>query len=113
MFQPLSLLAIAAGAVLGAWSRWWLALWLNTHASGWPWGTVAANLVGGYLIGLLLGLVSLHPEWPAWVRLATVTGFLGALTTFSTFSAETVAMLETGACARPATWRSAWRGRWR
>jgi CrcB protein len=69
---------------------------LRWNAAGWPWGTLAANLVGGYLIGLALGAVAAHPEWPAWVRLAAVTGFLGGLTTFSTFSAETWAYLERG-----------------
>lgn len=102
MLNPLAFLAVGAGAVLGAWSRWLLALWLNAHVSGWPWGTLLANLAGAYLIGLVLGMVSLHPEWPAWIRLAVVTGFLGALTTFSTFSAETVAMLESGDYARAA-----------
>ncbi len=84
------------GAALGAWVRWLLAVWLNGFAT-WPWGTLAANLMGGYLIGLLLGLIAAHPEWPTWVRLAAVTGFLGGLTTFSTFSAETVAMIERSA----------------
>ena len=102
MLNPLAFLAVAAGAVLGAWSRWLLAIWLNVHAGGWPWGTLLANLAGAYAIGLVLGLVSLHPEWPAWIRLAVVTGFIGALITFSTFSAETVAMLESGAYLRAA-----------
>lgn len=96
MNGALGFVAVGAGAVLGAWSRWLLALWLNGKADAWPHGTLVANLAGGYLVGLILGLVSLHPEWPAWVRLASVTGFLGALTTFSTFSAEVVSMLEKG-----------------
>jgi len=89
-------LAVGLGAAAGAWLRWLLALWLNGPTT-WPWGTFAANLVGGYLIGLLLGVIAAHPDWPMWIRLATVTGFLGGLTTFSTFSAETVAMIERGA----------------
>ena len=92
---PLNFLAVGLGAALGAWARWLAGLWLNIES--WPWGTLAVNLVGGYLIGLLLALVTAHPEWPAWVRLGAITGFLGGLTTFSTFSAETVAMLERGA----------------
>lgn len=92
---PLNFLVVGAGAAAGAWLRWLLGLRLN--AAGWPWGTLAANLAGGYLIGLVLALIAAHPEWPAWVRLAAVTGFLGGLTTFSTFSAETVGMLERGA----------------
>lgn len=93
---PASFLAIAAGAVLGAWLRWGLALWLNAHADRLPWGTLAANLGGGYLIGIAIALVAAHPEWPDWIRLMVITGFLGALTTFSTFSAETVGLIEAG-----------------
>lgn len=107
MLNPAAFLAVAAGAVLGAWGRWLLSLWLNAHAGAWPWGTLAANLAGAYLVGLVLGAVSLHPEWPAWFRLAAVTGFLGALTTFSTFSAETVAMIEGGAYLRAAGYAAA------
>ncbi|EHK66930.1 fluoride efflux transporter CrcB [Achromobacter arsenitoxydans] len=92
---PLNFLAVGVGAVLGAWTRWLVSLWLN--AASWPWGTLAVNLAGGYFVGLALALVSGHPEWPAWVRLGVITGFMGGLTTFSTFSAETVAMLERGA----------------
>ena len=97
MLTAVNFLAVGAGATLGAWLRWMLGLRLN--AAGWPWGTLAANLGGGYLIGLILGLIAAHPEWPAWIRLAAVTGFLGGLTTFSTFSAETVDMIERGAYA--------------
>lgn len=92
---PLNFLAVGVGAVLGAWARWLAGLWLN--AGSWPWGTLAVNLAGGYLVGVVLALVAGHPEWPAWVRLGAITGFMGGLTTFSTFSAETVAMLERGA----------------
>lgn len=94
---PAHFLAIGAGAALGAWLRWLLGLRLNV--AGWPWGTLAANLVGGYLIGIMVAVIAAHPEWPAWVRLAAVTGFLGGLTTFSTFSAETLDMLQRGAYA--------------
>ena len=93
---PAGFLAIAAGAVLGAWLRWGLALWLNTQADRLPWGTLAANLGGGYLVGIALGLIAAHPEWPDWIRLMAITGFLGALTTFSTFSAETVGLIAAG-----------------
>jgi len=91
--------AVGLGAALGAIGRWLLGLWLNHPGVPWSWGTLAANLVGGYLIGLLLGLLSLYPEVPHWLRLALITGFLGGLTTFSTFSAETVGLLERGAFA--------------
>ncbi len=94
---PLNFLAVGLGAILGAWTRWLVSLWLNVES--WPWGTFVVNLAGGYMVGLVLALVAAHPEWPAWVRLGAITGFMGGLTTFSTFSAETVAMLERGAYA--------------
>jgi CrcB protein len=95
----LSVIAICVGACLGALARWQLGLWLNpptSEAGIFPWGTLAANLVGGYLIGLCMGifqnLPQIDPEW----RLLCITGFLGALTTFSTFSIEVVGMLQQG-----------------
>ena len=96
VLTPLHFVAIAVGATLGAWLRWLLSLWLNRHADALPWGTFSANMIGGYLIGLVIGVVAAHPEWPPFWRLLLVTGFLGGLTTFSTFSAETVAFLEEG-----------------
>jgi CrcB protein len=59
-----------------------------------PWGTFAANMLGGYLVGLVLGVIASHPEWPQFWRLLLVTGFLGGLTTFSTFSAEVIGFVE-------------------
>ncbi len=88
--------AVSAGASLGAVLRWLLAMRLNPLLPAVPLGTLAANLVGGYGIGLALGWLALHPEWPPQVRLFIVTGLLGGLTTFSTFSAEVVAHLEQG-----------------
>jgi fluoride exporter len=88
-----SLLAIGSGAAIGAWLRWGLGLWLNPHHATLPLGTLVANLVGGYGVGLALGWFAqapgLSPEW----RLFVMTGLLGGLTTFSSFSAETVQML--------------------
>ena len=93
---PLSLLSIAIGATLGAWLRWGLSLWLNARLEPLPLGTLAANLGGGFLIGIAVGvfqdLPGLAPEW----RLLAVTGFLGGLTTFSTFSAESMLLLQRG-----------------
>jgi CrcB protein len=91
----LGFLAIVFGASLGALARWRLGLWLNSGAIGSvPWGTFAANMVGGYLVGVCVAVFQAMPELdPAW-RLALVTGFLGALTTFSSFSAEVVTMLQ-------------------
>lgn len=89
----LAVFAVCAGACLGALSRWSLALWLNAQGPM-PLGTLAANLIGGYLVGLSIGWIDATPGLsPLW-RLALVTGFLGALTTFSSFSAEVVLMLQ-------------------
>jgi fluoride exporter len=88
-------LAVALGAVLGAWLRYGLALWLNPRSTVLPLGTLTANLVGGYLVGIAIAFVMAHPSLPPFWRLLVITGFLGGLTTFSTFSAESVALLET------------------
>ena len=88
----LSVLAICIGASIGALARWGLGLWLNPGAVI-PFGTLAANLIGGYLVGVCVAVFQALPNLdPVW-RLALVTGFLGALTTFSSFSAEVVGML--------------------
>ncbi len=97
MLTLTNFLVIGFGAAVGAITRWMLGLWLNHSHVVLPWGTLAANLAGGYLVGLLLGLLSMYPEAPAWLRLMLITGFLGGLTTFSTFSGETVGLLERGA----------------
>ena len=91
-----SLIIIAVGASLGAWLRWLLGMKLNALFPTIPPGTVVANMVGGYIIGLAIAFLAasptLSPEW----RLLIVTGFCGGLTTFSTFSAETVALIQEG-----------------
>ena len=88
----LAIAAICIGASVGALGRWGLGLWLNPGAVI-PWGTLAANLIGGYLIGVCIAVFESLPQLdPNW-RLLLVTGFLGALTTFSSFSAEVVTML--------------------
>jgi len=98
---PVALLCI--GASLGALARWGLALWLNPGTHWLPLGTLVANLVGGWLIGVLVAVFQAHPEIdPVW-RLALVTGFLGALTTFSTFSMETVQLMQDGRGAHALT----------
>jgi fluoride exporter len=91
-----SVAAIGVGAALGAVLRWLLALRLNALLPTLPLGTLAANLVGGYGIGLALGWLAQHPELPPQARLFVVTGLLGGLTTFSTFSAEVVLQLQAG-----------------
>jgi CrcB protein len=94
-----SVLAISLGAALGAVLRWALGLSLNTLFPTVPPGTLAANLIGAYLIGLAISFFSQHtglaPEW----RLFVITGFLGGLTTFSTFSAEVTTLLQQGRLA--------------
>jgi CrcB protein len=90
----LTVLAICCGASVGALARWQLGLWLNHSGALLPWGTLAANLIGGYLVGVAVAVFQNLPQIdPVW-RIALVTGFLGALTTFSSFSAEVVAMLQ-------------------
>ncbi len=85
--------AIGLGAACGAWLRWGLGLLLNAVYPAIPMGTLAANLLGGYLIGLALAWFAQHPGLaPEW-RLLVITGFLGGLTTFSTFSAEVFTLL--------------------
>lgn len=84
--------AICLGACVGALARWRLGLWLNHPGAFMPWGTLAANLIGGYLVGLILAWAHHADLAPFW-RLILVTGFLGALTTFSSFSAEVVEMM--------------------
>ena len=91
-----AVLAVCIGACIGALARWQLSIWLNAQEAFLPWGTLAANLIGGYLVGCCVAFFQTQPDLdPAW-RLLLVTGFLGALTTFSSFSAEVVAMLSEG-----------------
>jgi CrcB protein len=91
-----SVIAIFTGAGLGALLRWWLGLTLNSYFPNIPPGTLAANLIGGYIIGVAIAFfatsTALAPEW----RLFVITGFCGGLTTFSTFSSEIVALLQEG-----------------
>jgi len=88
-------LAIAIGSVLGGWLRWGLGAWLNHFLPTLPLGTLAANLIGGYLVGAGVAVFHINVELPPEVRLFFITGFLGALTTFSSFSAEVVGLIRT------------------
>ncbi len=94
-----AILAVSSGAALGALTRWGLSLSLNHLFPALPPGTLVANLVGGYLIGVAMAFMgpasTLPPEW----RLFVITGFLGGLTTFSTFSAEVTTALQQGRLA--------------
>lgn len=93
---PVGFLAVAAGAVLGAWLRWIVGLLLNRADAPLPWGTLLVNLAGGALIGAAIAWFARQPDMaPAW-RLFCVTGFLGALTTFSAFSAESLMLVMRG-----------------
>ena len=89
-------IAVGFGAAIGAWLRWGMGLWLNPILPDMPLGTLAVNLVGGYFVGLALAFFMQHPSLsPEW-RMFIITGFLGGLTTFSTFSAETTTLLMRG-----------------
>lgn len=89
-------LAVGIGAALGAWLRWWLGIWFNAAVPNLPLGTLIANVIGGYLIGIAVQYFSGNSGLPPEARLFIVTGFLGGLTTFSTFSAEAVNLLTRG-----------------
>jgi CrcB protein len=92
----MSWLAVGVGAALGAWLRWGLIIAMSQFHSHIQLGTLAANLVGGYLIGLGLGFFGAYPGLsPEW-RLFVITGFLGGLTTFSSFSGESMVLLQRG-----------------
>ncbi len=85
--------AVGGGAAMGAWVRWWLGVVLNPVFPTLPCGTLIANLSGGYLIGVAVAFFSYHGGLSPDLRLFVITGFLGGLTTFSTFSAEVVSLL--------------------
>ena len=88
--------AVGLGAALGAWARWLLGQALNPLFVALPLGTLAANVIGGYLIGVAVGLFHFNAQWPLALKLFAITGFLGGLTTFSTFSAEVVERMLAG-----------------
>ncbi len=90
----LQIIAISLGASVGALARWQLGLWLNQGHAVLPWGTLVANWIGAWLVGVAVVFFQSQSQLdPAW-RLTIITGFLGGLTTFSTFSAEVVSMLQ-------------------
>jgi CrcB protein len=91
-----SFFAVFVGAGFGAGLRWWLGILLNPVFPTVPLGTLAANLLGGYLVGVAVGYFSVNASVPPELRLMIVTGFMGGLTTFSTFSAEVVTLLARG-----------------
>lgn len=92
----MNFVAVGIGAALGAWLRWGLGLWLGALHDKVQVGTLLANLAGGYLVGIALGFFASAPHIaPEW-RLFAITGFLGGLTTFSTFSGEAMLLLQRG-----------------
>jgi CrcB protein len=91
-----SVVSICAGASLGALLRWALAGRFNPLLPALPLGTLAANLIGGYLVGVAVAVFATLPQLPPQYRLFVITGFLGGLTTFSTFSAEVISQLQQG-----------------
>ena len=101
MWKPI--LAISLGSALGALLRWFLGLRLNSLWPTVPPGTLAANLIGGYIVGIAVAYFAqapgIAPEW----RLFIITGFCGGLTTFSTFSAEVVTLLQQGSVGAAST----------
>lgn len=90
----LPLIGIFVGAGLGAWLRWGLSVVLNPLLPNMPLGTLAANYLGGYLVGVAVAYFALNANLAPELRLFVITGFLGGLTTFSTFSAEVVMLIE-------------------
>jgi CrcB protein len=94
-----AIVAVSIGGSLGALLRWWLGLTLNPHFPVVPPGTLAANLIGAYVVGMAMAFFATYaavaPEW----RLFVITGFCGGLTTFSTFSAELVTLMQQGRAA--------------
>ena len=96
MERVLNFVAVGIGAALGAWLRWGLNIWLGGLHAKVAAGTLTANLGGGYLIGIALGFFASYPNLaPEW-RLFAITGFLGGLTTFSSFSGESMVLLQRG-----------------
>jgi fluoride exporter len=92
----LGIVAVGVGAAIGAWTRWGLSIGLNHLWPNFPLGTFVANAAGGLLVGFAVGFLDSQPSLDPHWRLLIITGCLGGLTTFSTFSLEVVQLLERG-----------------
>jgi len=90
------IVAVGIGAALGAWLRWGLSAWLNPRVPVFPLGTLASNLIGGFLVGFAVAFFAARHDLAPEFRLFAITGFLGGLTTFSTYSSEVVQLLLRG-----------------
>jgi CrcB protein len=98
----MAVLAVAVGGGVGALARWMLSYQLNVYFPAIPPGTLAANIIGGYIVGFAIAFFASRPEIaPEW-RLLIITGFCGGLTTFSTFSAEVVMLIQQGEISKMA-----------
>jgi CrcB protein len=94
-----SMVAVAVGGTLGCLLRWMLSFFFNRYFPIIPPGTLAANLIGAYIIGAAFAVAAMNPSIPIEWRLFVMTGFCGGLTTFSTFSVEVVTLLQSGRMA--------------
>ena len=101
--NAMAVFAVGAGAALGAWLRWGLSAALNHVFVNLPLGTLASNIIGGYLVGIAVAFFALRSDLPSEWRLFVITGILGGLTTFSTYSAEVTDLLMRGAYGHATT----------
>ena len=92
----LASLAVCAGACLGALGRWGIGTLLNNLFPALPPGTILANWLGSFIMGIIMATIALVPNFPAVWRLFIITGFLGSLTTFSAFAGEMATLLLNG-----------------
>ena len=88
------ILIVGAGSFLGGSARYIVSLFMHSTGNGFPWATFTVNIIGSLFIGLIWGMMVRHPNMPSWLPLLLMTGFCGGFTTFSTFSKESLALLQ-------------------